>query len=171
MNIIIAQILRIIGSIFGIIADKSSNPKKIYWYNGIYNFINGIQYYLLNAITGAISSFIAIFRNILFYKYKKKVPWVALLIYFMIVVILNIPGYVGIISLIPILLIIIYTTALYLEDILLFKYSVILTCILEIIYDFVYDAYVGIIICALDIIFVTISLIQLHKKNKQKNIS
>lgn len=171
MNIIIAQILRIIGSIFGIIADKSDEPKKIYFFNGIYNLACSVQYFLLNAITGAISSFICIFRNIIFYKYKKKVPMSIVLVYFLITILINIPGYTGLISIMPILLTIIYTMALYIENIIFFKFSIIAVCILEIIYDIAYDAYVGIAICIIDIIVVTISLIRYKEKNKQKSIS
>lgn len=169
--IIIAQIIRLIGSVFGLIADKSDEPKKIYLFNGVFNLANAIQYFLLGAITGAISSFIAIFRNVLFYKYKSKVPIIVILIYFLITVLLNIPGYVGLISLIPILLVIIYTIALYAGNILFFKCANITIYILEIIYDIVYDAYVGIIICIIDLIVVTISLVKLKKESKQKNIS
>jgi len=171
MVVVIAQVVRLIGSVFGLIADKSNDKKKIYLFNGIYNLTLSIQYFLLGAITGAISSFISIFRNIVFYKYKSKVPMCIILVYFLITVLLNIPGYSGLVSIIPFLLMVIYTMALYINNILFFKYANISIYILEIIYDIIYDAYVGIAICVIDIIVVGISLIQMKRKNKIKSTS
>ena len=51
MNIIIAQILKLISSVFYLAGDRSNNKKKIFTYNGIYNFFSGLQYLFLNAIS------------------------------------------------------------------------------------------------------------------------
>ena len=86
-------------------------------------------------------------------------------------ILINIPGYNDLISIIPILLTIIYTMALYIGNIIFFKFSIIVVCILEIIYDIVYDAYVGIAICIIDIILVTISFIRMKRKKLDKQRS
>lgn len=164
MNVIIAQILKLISSIFYLAGDRSNNKKKIFTCNGIYNFFSGLQYLLLNAITGAISSFLAILRNIFLYKFGKKVPLWIFVLYLFIVIVLNLLAYDGLITLLPILLVFFYSIALYIGKVRLIKYSVIITCLLEIIYDLYYKAYVGIAVSVLDIILVTISLYKLDKK-------
>ena len=168
MNIIIAQILKLISSIFYLAGDRSNNKKKIFTCNGIYNFFSGLQYLFLNAITGAICSFLAIIRNVFLYKFGKKVPLWGLIVYLLIVFGLNLLAYDGIITLLPILLILFYSLALYSGDVMLIKYSVIITCLLEIIYDLYYKAYVGIAVSILDIVLVTISIYKLKYKKEHK---
>lgn len=163
---LLAQLFRIAGSVFGLSADKSNNTKKVFLYNGISNLLCAIQYFLLNAISGGITSIIAIFRNLIFYKYKEKVTVKELLMYFLILILLSIYSINGIISVIPVLLVIIYSTALYTKNIYTIKYAVLITCVLEIIYDAVYKAYAGIFVCILDIILVSISLYKLKKQTK-----
>ena len=161
--ILMAQFFRIIGSIFSIISDKSNDTKKIFLYNSISNLFCSIQYFLLNAISGGITSIIAILRNIIFYKYKEKVTIKELLMYFLILIIFSIRSINGLVSIIPILLVIIYSTSLYTKNIYTIKYAIIITCLLEIIYDAVYKAYVGIFVCVLDIFLVSISLYKIKK--------
>jgi len=168
MYIIIAQIIRVFGSIIGLISDKATDPKKIYFYNGIFNILCAILYFLLNAITGAITSILAIFRNILFYKYGKKLPLMVLIIYLLITTILNLTVYEGIVSLIPIVLVTIYTIGLYLNNIKKFKICCIIVNILEIFYDFFYSAYVGIFFCIVAIILLIISLNKIKKRKRKR---
>lgn len=166
--IIVAQVIRIIGSIFGILGDRSNNPKKIYLFNSIFNLMAGIQYFLLNAITGGITSVLTLVRNVLLYKYKRKLPIIVLLIYLIITAILDLTAFDGIVSLIPILLVTVYSIGLYLDNIKIFKICTIIVCSFEIIYDFYYNAYVGIFFCVLDIILIIISFKDLKKKKKKR---
>lgn len=164
MNIIIAQILKLISSVFYLAGDRSNNKKKIFTYNGIYNFFSGLQYLFLNAITGALCSFLAIFRNIFLYRYGKRVPLWIFSSYLFIVLFLNLLIYDGLITILPFFLVLFYSIALYIGKVRLIKYSVVITCLLEIIYDLYYQAYVGIVVSILDIVLVTISLYKLDKK-------
>lgn len=157
---LLAQISRIISAFFGIISDKSSNRKQIYLFNSIANIFSGIQYYLLNAITGAISCIVAIFRNIIFYKYNKKVPLYVLIIYIIALILLNSKSYVNYFAVIPVLLVIVYSVSLYINKVKVIKYAILITDLLEIIYDVYYKAYAGIAVCLIDAIIVIISLIK-----------
>ena len=165
---IVAQIFRLLSAVFGIMADRSSDTKKIYVFNGISNFLSSVQYYLLGAISGAVSSMAAILRNIIFYKSGDKKPIVALIIYLVFICLLNIPTYDGLISLLPTLMVITYTIAIYNKDIVKIKYAIIVAMSLEIIYDIHYYAYVGLVVSIIDIIVVIISLIK-YKKKVSKN--
>ena len=169
---VIAQIVRIAAAIFCIIADHSNNRKKMLVFNAIYNFLNGVHYALLNAITGAISSIITVLRNVIFYVFKKRVPVAVLLVYFIIVILINLGSINSPISIIPVFLVMIYSTALYIGNLWGIKIAVIITCSLEIIYNIYVGAYVGIAACVIDIIFVIIpmrKLKQLQKKPKKKS--
>ena len=163
--ILIAQILRVIAALFSILSDKAINIKKIFLYNGINNLFCGISYFCMNAITGGISAFLALFRNILFYQYKEKVTIKEVLLYFVIIILFNISSINGIVSCIPALLVIIYTSALYTKNTLYIKYACIITSLLEIIYDYVYCIYVGIFVCVLAIILTSYSIYKLDNKN------
>ena len=162
--ILIAQILRVIAAVFSILSDKSTSIKKIFLYNGINNLFCSISYFCMNAITGGISALLALFRNILFYQYKEKVTIGAVLMYFLVIILFNVSSINGIISCIPALLVIIYTSALYTKNTLYIKYACIITSLLEIIYDYVYSIYVGIFVCVLAIILTSYSIYKLGKK-------
>ena len=163
--IVLAHLFRVIGSIFGIISDRSNDKEKIFLYNGLCNLFCGIQYLFLNAMTGALSSFIAILRNVLFYKHKNKLPLYVLIIYFIILIALNYLSITSFLTFIPVLLVMMYSTALYIGNVLIIKLTVIITCLLEIIYDYHVGAYIGIFFCILDIILVTISIIKKKRTN------
>lgn len=163
---LLAQIFRTIGAVFAINSDKSNNTKKIFIYNGIGNFFIAIQYFLLDAVTGGISNLIAILRNFIFYKYKEEVGIKELLIYFTILIMFNYSCFTGTISMIPVLTVIIYSSALYTKNPSTIKHAVLISCFMEIIYDIVFKAYVGVIISIIDIILVTISLNKLKKTSK-----
>lgn len=168
MSIIFAQIFRLISAFFYLAGDRSNSKKKIYTYNAVCNFFSGIQYLLLNAFTGALCSFLAIFRNIFLFRYGKRVPLWSFITYLLIVLGLNLLVYDGTITILPFFLVLFYSIALYIGKIKYIKYSIIITCLLEIIYDVYYLAYVGIVVSIIDIILVTISLRKL-KKGKKSN--
>ena len=84
--------------------------------------------------------------------------------YLLIVLFLNLLIYDGLITILPFFLVLFYSIALYIGKVKYIKYSVIITCLLEIVYDFYYHAYVGIIVSILDIILVTISMYKMKKK-------
>ncbi len=156
--VIAAQIFRLISAFFTLISDKSASKKKILEYNSVSNFFCAIQYFCLNAITGGICSLIPILRNIMMQKSKKRLPFYMIIIFLAGSFLCNLGNLSDIISYIPFSLVVIYTLGLYSENMYILKISIILTCILEIIYDVIFKAYVGIGVCVIDIILVLISV-------------
>ena len=156
--VIAAQIFRLISACFTLISDKSTSKKKILEYNSVSNFFCAIQYFCLNAITGGICSLIPILRNIMMQKSKKKLPIYMIIIFLAGSFLCNLGNLGDIISYIPFSLVVIYTLGLYSENMYILKISIILTCILEIIYDVIFKAYVGIGVCVMDIFLVIISI-------------
>lgn len=157
---IIAQVTRLISFIFDSISAKSNTNKNITLYNGIANVFLGVSYLALNALTGAICSFIAIFRNIVFYKYKNKLPFIILLLYFLVIFLLSYNQIHILVDVIPLLLVIIFGTALYYQNYIGLKMAGIITSLLEIIYDYYYHSYVGIATCVIYVILIVISLLK-----------
>ena len=162
--LIAAQIFRIISAIFCIIADASSEKKKIFFFNGIYNFLAAVSYFMLNAIAGGIGCLVAILRNVIFYKSKNKVPLWILICYLLFVFVLTSIKINNIFDFIPFVLVATYTIGLFIGKVNIIKLSVIITCVLEIIYDYMCLSYAGIVVCVIDIIIVVISMIRDRKK-------
>ncbi len=170
MNLIIAYILCVIGSFFSVLSDKSNNGRKILIYNGIANVFCGFHYFLLGGISGAITSFAAIVRNITFHRYKGKIPLQMILGYFVFLILVSYTSVTSFLTFIPVSLVIIYTIGLCCNDKNILKACILLTSFLEIIYDIKYKAYVAIGVCIINIILVTISIMKIDRRdNKLEN--
>ncbi len=155
---ILAQLIRFLSAVFEFIADGTNNKKHIYLYNGIYNFLAAVSYFMLNAVSGGIGCLAAILRNFLFYKSKNKVNIFILLGYLLFVFILTLLDAPNIIAFIPFILVLLYTLGLYSNNVTYIKYSILIVDVLEIIYDYIVLSYAGIIICLIDFVIVFISL-------------
>ena len=158
---IASQIARFISLIYDNLSAKALDSRRITMYNGVANIFLGISYLFLNALTGAICSFICILRNFIFYKFKNKLPILVLLLYFAIVIALNIKEIHILIDIIPLLLVIIFGSALYYQDPLKIKYAGIIVSLLEIIYDYYYKSYMGIFCC---VVYIFVTLISLKER-------
>ncbi len=165
--LIVAQVLRILSAFFEIMADASSDKKKIFFLNGIYNLLAATSYFLLNAITGGIGSLVAILRNVIFYKFKNKLSIFVLFIFLIFAFLLTLIDFKSMIDIIPFILVGLYTTSLFIGNVKFIKWAVIITCALEIPYDFIYSAYAGVLVCTIDIIIVSISMIKDRKKESK----
>ncbi len=163
---LLAQILRMLSAVFEILADGCSNKKLIFLLNGIYNLLAASSYFLLNAFTGGLGCLLAIVRNIIFYVNKDKTPLWVLITYLVFIISIGLISDFSLLGVMPCILVGIYTIGLYTGDVKIIKISVIITCILEIIYDYIVMAYAGIVVCSIDIVVVIISMI-LDKKKKE----
>ena len=166
--LILAQVVRVIAAIFCMIADGSSEKKKIFFYNGVYNFLDAISYFMLGAFAGGIGSLAAIGRNVIFYKSKNKVNIFVLISYLLFVLCLTLIGMPNWFAIIPFFLVATYTTGLYIGKVRVIKWCVIITCVVEIVYDYIYLSYAGIVVCVIDIIIVAISMVK-DRKKEEKN--
>lgn len=168
MNIIIAQLSKLVGASFSIAANKTTEEKRIFIYNGFDNFFCMIQYLLLGAYTGGIVCGLTIIRNILFYRFKKP-PIIILLLFLLGVYICNYFVLSEWYTYLPMAMGTFYSIALYTKKVKNIKYASILTCSIEIIYDYNVKAYLGMILCVVSIICAIISLKKLDKKKNKKS--
>lgn len=166
---IISQMIRFIASILGIAADANLNKKRMYILNGISNTLTAISYFMINAITGGIGAAISVLRNIYVYFSNKKPSTIVAIVYSIIVIAISIPEINGIVSIIPIVIVLLYSWALFSDNMKLIKLSIIIVDILGIIYDFYVGAPVGVAANALSLILTVISEIRYFRKNKEQS--
>ena len=166
---IISQMIRFIASILGIAADADLNKKRMYILNGISNTLTAISYFMINAITWGIGASISVLRNIYVYFSNKKPSTIVAIVYSIIVIAISIPEINGIVSIIPIVIVLLYSWALFSDNMKLIKLSIIIVDILGIIYDFYVGAPVGVAANALSLILTVISEIRYFRKNKERS--
>lgn len=149
---VLSQILRFIASILGITADADLNKKRMYIVNGISNIFTAISYFMLNAITGGICAGLSVIRNIYVYFSKKKPSLYIGVIYSVLVILVSMPSIKSLISILPIAIILIYSWALFTDNMKFKKISIIIVDIIGIIYDMYVWAPVGVIANAVSLI-------------------
>ena len=165
---ITAQVLGISIFFLNAIGHSKLTTKKVYKYNNICNGLSIIQYCLLGAYSGAVSCFIAVVRNFVFSKFKKKVPFYVLLIYIIIVLIISVNVVKTPFDLIPISNIILYAVGLWTKDIFKIKILGIYTCVSGFIYDFNKKAYASVLNEIVDGVIGVRSLIILKRKKTKR---
>ncbi|MCR5223659.1 MAG: YgjV family protein [Bacilli bacterium] len=163
ISFIIAQVFGVCIFILNIITFSYKETNKVLLFNGLANALSIIQYILLGAYTGALCCTIAVTRNVIFSKFKDKVPVIYLIIYVVLVIIINASFVKSIIDIIPIINIIIFAIALWTKKIKLIKVVGIFTCVDGVFYDFVKKAYTSIINEVIDGVVGVICLLRIKK--------
>lgn len=166
--LIIAQIVGAISLIFNIISTQQNTKEKIFLFNGISNVACIIQYLLLGATTGAISSVIATTRNIVFSRFKKKIPIIVLIVYLIIAISFNAIAVDSIYDIIPIINICLYGIGIYQKDIRVLKCIIVIVGITGFTYDAINMAFVSMINQLISATAGAIGLIRYIKNNKAK---
>lgn len=156
--IFLANLLRLFSFFISVKSNTEDDMQSITKYNGIANFLCSIQYFLIGAYTGGVTSLIAVLRNILFYKYKNKVPLYVMIIYFIFLILTNIPILSSIVTYLPLIMVFIYSIGLYVQNAKFMKAVIIFVGILSLIYDIYYMVIIGVVQDIINLILVLISL-------------
>ena len=171
MEYFIAQIFGTFALITCFISYQKTNKKDFFIVQLITNIFYGIQYLILQAYSGCISSVISLLKNVLFYnleKRNKKISICYLLIFVSAFIIAGIFTYEGIYSMIPIFIHSIYTCATWFKD-LKITYTLSLgTSILWIIYSLIVGAYVSIIASVVELVAGILGLRKLALERKKE---
>ncbi len=169
MLFILAQICGIIALILTVIAVQFKTKEKIVMCSVFANIVVAIQFFLLNAITGAVVSIINAIRCIIFYYYKKKdmkPSIIILLIFEIIAVISGIMSWQNIWSIIPIIVTIVYTYGLWQDNVKVIRIATGIAGLGWAIYDVIVMAYVGAIQEASQLVSAIIALFRNRKEIK-----
>lgn len=164
--IYIAQIFGAIALLTNAISILKNKKKSILLYNGASNIACIIQYLLLGQLPGAISSAIATLRNVVFSKFKNKIPLIILIIYIAIALGFNLPYCKNIMDIIPIFNIIVYGFGIWQTNIETLKIINIITGFTGMIYDINASAYTGFINQFVSFVAGIISYVE-YRKNKK----
>lgn len=165
---VISQIIRFISSVLGITADADLNKKRMYILNGLSNALTAISYFMINAVTGGICAAISVLRNIYVYFSKKKPSIYVRVLYSIIVILISLPNIDGMVSILPVAIILIYGWSLFSDNMKLIKISIIIVDILGIIYDFYVGASVGVLANAISLVLTIASEVLYFGKKIRK---
>lgn len=173
MIFILAQICGVIALILTVISVQFKTKEKIVMCSVFANLVVAIQYFLLNAITGAVISVINTVRCIIFYYYKKKdkkPSLIVLLIFEIIAIVSGITSWQNIWSIIPIIVTVVYTYGLWQDNVKVIRITTALAGFGWAIYDIIVMAYVGAIQETSQLISAIIALLR-SKGNIRKSNS
>lgn len=161
---IMAQILGLFALIVLLISFSKKDKDELLKYQIMSSLLFGLQYLLLNAITGFLMNIVCMIRNYIFSRYKK-IPIYYLIIVIILMVTLGLISYRDYYSLLPIIAVILYSIALYKGNTRIIRIIELISCSLFIIYNIHVDAYVGLISTMIEflgclVIFIEIDIIK-----------
>lgn len=155
MNVIIAQIIAFFALTFTIISVHQKEKKNILTFQTLSSFSYLAQYVCLYAWAGAAMTNLSIIRNFLFYYYdekKKKKSIFALLLILVLIAVATIFTYDGILSLFPSAIALIYTIALWQNNMRIFRYVSVISPVCWFVYDISVSALISTIACIVEFI-------------------
>ena len=163
--IVIANIILLIGSLIMVYSGTLKKKKLILLVQTSHILLFIIGNLLLGGITGAISNALGAFRNILCYFEKLNIWWMSIIA--MTAVILGISfNDLGVIGLLPIISVVVFTYGMNTKNIFYFKGLIIFSMSMWLIYDIYIKGYSAAIFDFLTIITNTISIMTIKKKKR-----
>ena len=167
INFIIAQVFGAIALIILIISLQKNNKKTLLKYQIFSSILYAIQYVFLNAYTGCLMNLACMGRNIAFNKYQDKGPPVYLLIIVIcLMIVFSAFTYVGYISLLPMIAVILYSIAVWNGNLKVIRSIELISCSLYIIYNINVQAYTGLVATIIEFIGALIALVRFDIKGK-----
>ena len=167
-NFIIAQIIGIIALIVFMISFQKNTKEKLLKYQMVSSFLYAIQYLFLGAYTGCLMNFTCMVRNYIFNRYKNKVPIYYLIIVILIMIFLSMLTYSGLISLLPMIAVVLYSCALWYGNLKIVRITDIISCLLFIIYNIKVLAITGLIATFIEMLATIIAIYKFDIKNRRK---
>lgn len=171
MNLI-AQIFGLIALIIYCVSLQTTKREKLLKALIICNTFYCLQYLMLDAYAALFACLIGVVRTVIFFKYEKSNKpvklWILLLI-IGITIYSGILSYAGPISLIPIITGIMYSTAVWQQNLKIFRINCIINSLAWIFYNIQVGAYVSILSSITELISGSIAIIKLDiikTKNK-----
>lgn len=164
MQIVIGNIIALIASIIMVYSGYLKKKKQILYTQTIQIGLSVVSNIVLGGITGAIINAISCIRNILCYKEKLNNLAKAILIILSVVLSL-IFNNIGFIGFLPVISTVTYILLMNIKDIIKFKYLIIFTMILWLIYDVYIKSYT---FACFDFMNVVANLISIYQIKKRK---
>lgn len=163
----LAQLFGIIGLIILILSFQKNNKEELLKYQVFSSLFFSIQYFCLNAISGCLMNAMTLVRNIIFKRFKDKVPIIYLIIVVVLMIILSIFSYNGVISLLPTIGVILYSIAIWQDNLTITRIVEIIGCLLFIIYNIKVVAISGLITTVIEMISAIVGIYRFDIKKEK----
>lgn len=165
--IIIGNIIALIASIIMVYSGFLKQKKTILYAQTIQIGLSVLSNIVLGGITGAIINALSCVRNILCYKNKLDLKSKIILIFLATTLSLMFNN-LGVIGLLPVINTITYILLMNTKDIIKFKWLIIFTMLMWLIYDLFIKSYTSAIFDFMNIVANIISIIQIRLQNKKE---
>lgn len=163
MNILIGNIIALVASLIMVYTGILKNKKKIIYLQTVQIGLSVISNIVLGGISGAIINGISCIRNVLCYKGMLTTMFKILIVIISITLTLLFNN-LGIIGLLPLISIVVYTLFMDTKKVITLKLLIIFTMIMWLLYDFYIKSYTSSLFDLLTIITNVIALNQLRNK-------
>ena len=167
--IIIGNIIALIASIIMVYSGFLKQKRTILYVQTIQIGLSVLSNIVLGGITGAIINALSCVRNILCYKDKLDIKAKIILI-FLATILSLIFNNLGVIGLFPVISTITYILLMNTKNVVKFKWLIIFTMLMWLIYDLFIKSYTSAIFDFMNIVANIISIIQIRFKNKKSKI-
>lgn len=166
----LAQLFGIVGLIILILSFQKNSKEKLLKYQVFSSLFFSIQYFCLNAISGCLMNVMSLVRNIIFKRFKDRVPIIYLIIVLVVMIILSIFSYNGVISLLPTIGVILYSIAIWQDNLTITRIAEIIGCILFIIYNIKVVAISGLITTIIEMLSAIVGIYRFDIKKYNKEV-
>lgn len=163
MTLIIGNVIALVASILMVLAGLQKKKNKILFIQIIQIFLTIISNLVLGGYTGAIVNAISLVRDILLYKNKMGTKEKVLLIILSIGLSIAFNN-LGIIGLLPLIATVVYILFMNTKNVIKFKYLIIFSMLMWLIYDLTIKSYVSGVFDILSVFANIFAIIQIHKK-------
>lgn len=167
IHIIIGNIIALIASIIMVYSGFLKQKKTILYSQTIQIGLSVLSNIVLGGITGAIINALSCVRNILCYKDKLDLKAKIILIFLATTLSLMFNN-LGVIGLFPVISTITYILLMNTKDIIKFKWLIVFTMLMWLIYDLFIKSYTSAIFDFMNIVANIISIIQIRLQNKKE---
>ncbi len=157
-----AQFLGLIYALFLLLSLFGKNTKQILFMQTISFLFKTIHYYLLGGLSGFVTSFISMIRNLIFYRIKEN--YIISICFIFVYILIGIITFNTFFSLLPVIATIVYTIIINYNNPKYLRYGMFLTSITWLIYNIYINSYSGIFIQIVMIITNIVAIIKLDKK-------
>lgn len=165
-TILIANAIALIASLLMVYTGYINKKEKILFFQTIQIGLSVISNLILGGITGAIINALGLIRNIL--CYKEKLNKIAQIILIILSILLGVYfNNLALIGLLPIISNVVYIVFMNIKDVIKFKYLIIFTMTMWLIYDIYIMSYTSAVFDLGNIIANIISIIQIKKSTKK----
>lgn len=169
IQFIIAQIIGIVALIVLMLSFQRNEKRVLLKYQTISSLLYAIQYVFLEAYTGSLMNLTCMARNIIFNKYKNRVPIYWLIIIVALMVVFSLLTYNGIISLLPMFAVILYSIAVWYGNLKVIRITEVISCSLFIIYNIRVLAITGLIATIIELMAAVIAIYKFDIRKLKPN--